>query len=88
LITVGLRADEIAEGAIEAGMAKSKISSFRKSEEAIEKSLEILNLKEKSLVLAKGSQSIRVEKIVKELIANPEKAGKLLVRQEKEWLAR
>jgi len=88
LITVGLRADEIAEGAIAAGMNKENISSFKTSEEAIAKSLEILNLKKQSMVLAKGSQSIRVEKIVKELIENPEKAGKLLVRQEKEWLAR
>ena len=38
------------------------------------------------IVLIKGSQSIRMERISKALLAEPEKAGDLLVRQEEEWL--
>jgi UDP-N-acetylmuramyl pentapeptide synthase len=69
-------------------MAKKRIFIFKKSEDAIEAALYLQSLKQGSLILAKGSQGIRVEKVVKELIENPEKAGTLLVRQEKEWLNR
>jgi len=34
----------------------------------------------------KGSQSMRMEKIVKKLMAKPQRAKKLLVRQEEYWL--
>ncbi len=40
------------------------------------------------VILVKGSQSMRMERVVKNLLAEPEKAGELLVRQEPEWLAR
>lgn len=86
LVTIGNRAKFIAEGAIKAGKSKKSIYSF-------------LNLKEAGLfvqskvgkgdvVLVKGSQAVRMEKIVKELMAEPERAGELLVRQNKTWLAR
>ncbi|MDP3962368.1 MAG: UDP-N-acetylmuramoyl-tripeptide--D-alanyl-D-alanine ligase [bacterium] len=39
-------------------------------------------------ILVKGSQSMRMEKVVKDLLAEPEKAAELLVRQDPEWLAR
>lgn len=42
-------------------------------------------LVEHDLILAKGSQSARMEKVVKALMAEPEQAAKLLVRQEKQW---
>ena len=38
------------------------------------------------VILVKGSQGIRCEKIVKELMAAPERAAQLLVRQDKKWL--
>jgi UDP-N-acetylmuramyl pentapeptide synthase len=37
------------------------------------------------LVLVKGSQSARMEKVVKKLMKNPIDAGKLLVRQSSQW---
>jgi UDP-N-acetylmuramoyl-tripeptide--D-alanyl-D-alanine ligase len=37
-------------------------------------------------ILVKGSQSARMEKIVKKLMERPEEAGKLLVRQSSQWL--
>lgn len=38
------------------------------------------------VVLVKGSQSIRLERVTKALMAGPEKASEMLVRQEQEWL--
>jgi len=38
------------------------------------------------VVLIKGSQGVRLEKTVKEIMAEPEKARELLVRQTDEWL--
>ena len=45
-------------------------------------------MKEGDLILIKGSQSMRMEKIVEEIMAHPEEKEKLLVRQEKEWSRR
>lgn len=38
------------------------------------------------VVFVKGSQSMRMEKVTKALLAEPDKASELLVRQEEEWL--
>ncbi len=43
---------------------------------------------EGDIVLLKGSQSIRLERATKILLADPDKASDLLVRQEAEWLAK
>ena len=40
------------------------------------------------VILIKGSQSIRLEKVVEEIMAHPEDKEKLLVRQDPEWLKR
>ena len=40
------------------------------------------------IVYVKGSQSMRMERVSKALLAEPEKATDLLVRQEEEWLAK
>ncbi len=37
------------------------------------------------LILIKGSQGMRMEKIVEEVMAHPEKAEKLLCRQSEAW---
>jgi hypothetical protein len=39
-------------------------------------------------VLVKGSQSTRMEKVVEELMLEPERAGELLARQDREWKRR
>jgi UDP-N-acetylmuramoyl-tripeptide--D-alanyl-D-alanine ligase len=88
LVTIGLRSEDIAISANENGMAKKKIFRFKDSVEAVETVAALLEEEEGSLILAKGSQGIRVEKIVREIIENPADSGKLLVRQEKEWLNR
>ncbi|MCR4323102.1 MAG: UDP-N-acetylmuramoyl-tripeptide--D-alanyl-D-alanine ligase [Candidatus Azambacteria bacterium] len=43
-------------------------------------------IQEKDLVVVKGSQSMRMEFVVKEIMAHPEHAEELLVRQDKKWL--
>lgn len=40
------------------------------------------------LVLIKGSQGMRMERITQELMAEPDRAGELLVRQSARWLAK
>jgi hypothetical protein len=42
-------------------------------------------LKENDIILVKGSQTTRMEKVVEEVMLEPEKAGDLLVRQEEDW---
>ena len=37
------------------------------------------------LILVKGSQSMRMEKVIEEIIADPEKIPELLCRQSKAW---
>jgi len=84
LVTVGQRAKRIGEGAIEAGMKSSRIYSFDDSNEAAAKIKDIM--KAGDIILVKGSQSPRMERITKALMAEPTRAAELLVRQEKEWL--
>ena len=59
---------------------------FNDSESAGKKLAKILQ--EGDIVLVKGSQSVRAEKIVESVMAYPEKRFKLLVRQEEEWQRR
>lgn len=42
-------------------------------------------MREGDLILIKGSQSMRMEKIVEEIMLNPQEAEKLLCRQDPEW---
>lgn len=86
LITVGVRARGIAEGATEAGMAKENVHSFDSAPEAGEYLKGIVH--EGDTVLLKGSQSVRMERAVAMLLAHPEQSKDLLVRQEEEWLKR
>lgn len=83
LIVVGERAELIAQGALESGMDEQNIAYFKNQEEAV---VFIKNItKEDDLILVKGSQGARMEKIVKEIIADQDKAQELLVRQGSEW---
>ena len=45
------------------------------------------NVKKGDVVLVKGSQSARMERVVKDLMAEPMRAEELLVRQYGAWVA-
>lgn len=86
LITVGALGREIANAARRHGMPASAVFSFDQSDDAGRFLQD--RMRQNDLVLIKGSQSIRMERIVKEVMAEPERAVSLLVRQEPSWLAK
>ncbi len=83
LIAVGERARDIARGAEKAGMLADNIFHFARAEEAGKFIQERIN--EGDLILVKGSQGMRMEKVVKEIMAEPLRAKELLVRQDEMW---
>ena len=86
LLTVGFRARDIAEGALDNGMKDEAILQY---EDAARAGVELeAMLKEGDVVLIKGSQSMRMERIVEEVMTDPRYAKDLLVRQDEEWKRR
>lgn len=86
LVTVGVRARGIADGALSQGMDEKKVLQF---DDSISAAKELQNLLGSGdVILVKGSQSIRTEKIVEEIMAEPDKKAELLVRQDEEWSRR
>ncbi|HEY9586243.1 MAG TPA: Mur ligase family protein [Candidatus Paceibacterota bacterium] len=83
LVTVGLRARDFAMGALDGGMKENHIFQY---ENSVEAGKEIQNfIKTGDILLVKGSQGVRMEKCVEEIMAQPERKEELLVRQSKEW---
>jgi UDP-N-acetylmuramoyl-tripeptide--D-alanyl-D-alanine ligase len=83
LITVGPRSKFASDEALALGFEKTKIHHFSTSSDA---SILVNGLMEEGdLVLVKGSQAMRMERIVEEIMAHPEDAKELLVRQEEYW---
>lgn len=86
LVTVGLRAQHIAEGALLGGLSEKNILQFEESKKA---GLFLQNFIETGdIILIKGSQAVRMERVTEEIMARPEKKAELLARQDPEWLAR
>lgn len=83
LIAVGEKARDIIRGATEAGLADNFIFYFDRPEEA-GKFLQA-RIKAGDVILIKGSQEVRLEKTVLEIMAEPERAAELLVRQDEPW---
>lgn len=86
LITVGIRSRATADAALDAGMNESSVLQCETSQEA-GKLLESL-IAPGDIVLVKGSQSMRMERVVEEVMAHPENRENLLVRQDKVWRAK
>jgi len=96
LVVCGTLAHVMAEGARGAGMADDRIKIFDDTPEA---GLFLQEwIKPGDVVLAKASEGphpssanwnqvtgVRMERIIKELMADPARAGELLVRQEEAW---
>lgn len=85
LITVGVRARAMALFAQSAGMSEKNLAQFEDSQKA-GKELEA-GIQPGDVILVKGSQSMRMERVVEELMAHPDRAGELLVRQDGMWKA-
>jgi UDP-N-acetylmuramoyl-tripeptide--D-alanyl-D-alanine ligase len=83
LLTVGVRARKIASGALAQGMSEKDIFQYDSIERAAAE-LQVM-LKRDDTILVKSSQSIRGEKLVYEIMAHPEEAPELLVRQDVQW---
>lgn len=84
LVAVGNEASTIKNGAYQAGMPENRIFTFFDSEEAGYFLKDFIE--EKDIVLAKGSQNkVRMERLVKVIMAQPEKAPGLLCRQDDAW---
>lgn len=86
LVTVGKMGSMYATGARFAGLAADRILSFEDSKAAGEYLSSIVRAGD--VVLVKGSQSMRMERVSKALLADQSKAVDVLVRQEKEWESR
>lgn len=86
LVTVGVRARGIAEAALEQGMPVANVSMFERGSDAA--TYVLSQMTKGDVILIKGSQSIRLERVTKALMAHPEEATTLLARQDAEWLAR
>lgn len=83
LFTVGIRARVMAEGALNNGM---KDENIMQCDNSILAGKELLNIVDKGdVIYIKGSQGMRMERVVKMLLKEEHDPKKLLVRQEKEW---
>jgi len=83
LVTVGVRARKIAEGALEAGLTEKNIYQYDDMARA-GRELQAF-LQPGDVVLVKASQGMRAELLVEEIMAAPETAESVLVRQEAHW---
>jgi UDP-N-acetylmuramoyl-tripeptide--D-alanyl-D-alanine ligase len=83
IYTVGPRSKWIYNAVLEAGFSADHVFWFDDSADAGHVLSE--RLQAGDVVLVKGSQGIRMEKAVVEIMAEPERAKDLLVRQEEEW---
>lgn len=86
ILTAGMRAKGIAEGALSAGFLAEHIRSFEDST-ALGEFLKS-EIKMGDVVLCKGSQGTRMEKAVAMILEKPQDAKKFLVRQDEEWQKR
>jgi UDP-N-acetylmuramoyl-tripeptide--D-alanyl-D-alanine ligase len=86
LLAIGERSIFMADEAKKNGLVQEKVFYFASSEEAGRTLQELI--REGDVVLVKGSQGVRMEKLTKEVMAEPDRAGELLVRQEESWKIR
>ncbi len=84
LVVVGEKSTDTLKVAETNGLKNERATSFANSIDA-GKFLQN-EIEEGDLILVKGSQGMRMEKIVKEIMAEPLRAKELLVRQSDEWL--
>lgn len=86
LVTVGFRARDIAEAALDRGLPDHAIFQYEDAEKAGEELAAMLHPGD--VVLVKGSQSMRMERVAEHCMKEPERAEELLVRQDVDWKKR
>jgi len=86
LIVVGQRAQAIKSGAIDAGMDPNNILEFKDAADAGEFMKTFV--KKNDFILVKGSQKMRLERVVEAIILDKENKNKILVRQDDAWLGK
>lgn len=84
LLTIGERSKNTYLKAIELGFNKDRAQHFEDQKELIKYLKSFINRDD--LILIKGSQGSRMEKVVKGIMENPAYAKNLLVRQSEDWL--
>ncbi len=83
LLTLGMRSRNIAETALENGMSEKVVFQY---DDINRTSAELLTMiQPNDIILVKASQSMRAEKIVEQLMENPQDAEKFLCRQDTTW---
>lgn len=85
VVAVGTRARAICDAALATGLAEGQVWWFPHSREAATHMKAMI--REGDVVLVKGSQSVRTERIMEALLVN-DTDREQLVRQEKEWQVR
>lgn len=83
LLAVGEQTEFLIDSAKAAGMSEQNIFHFQNADQA-KKALQE-KIGQGDIILIKGSQAMRLEKIVEETMAEPQKAKELLVRQDALW---
>lgn len=86
VIGVGIRARELANAAQVAGVSKDNVYFIEDAKQAGETASRLIGLHD--VVYVKGSQGMRMERTVEQIMQEKDKKSELLVRQEKEWLER
>ncbi|MEI8337892.1 MAG: UDP-N-acetylmuramoyl-tripeptide--D-alanyl-D-alanine ligase [bacterium] len=86
VIGVGIRAREIANAAQVAGVSKENVYFIEDAKQAGETASRLIG--KHDIVYVKGSQGMRMERTVEQIMEEKDKKSELLVRQEKDWLER
>jgi Alr-MurF fusion protein len=81
LVTLGTRADLIADEAVRAGLPPERIAVTRTAEDAARAARGFALGADRPCVLVKASEDLRAERVTALLMAQPERAGELLDRQ-------
>ncbi|HEX6797360.1 MAG TPA: alanine racemase [Ktedonobacterales bacterium] len=86
LVTLGVRAEAIAQAAREAGLPRQRIAVTHTPEDAARAVRGFAEkLTKPPVVYLKGSEELRVEQVTARLLAHPERAEQLLDRQTQAW---
>ncbi len=83
IFAIGEWAEKIKEEAMSSNMKEENVFVFSNSKEAALKIREVIT--KEDLILVKGSQATRTERVVFSIMRDPERAEELLVRQDAYW---